>query len=119
MRSDLERGHATLDSLRAHPALRLPATAVVGPRRDWLNRMMRDVTRALAARLRHEVTSVEHARAQVTALSPAATLSRGYAVVQRSDGTVVRSADDAPPQERLRVRLAQGEIAAVVTDPLP
>lgn len=117
MRAVLERGHDTVDSSRAHPALSRPAVAVVQPRRDVLDRIRRDSHRALEARLRRDAMGVEHALAQVTALSPAATLSRGYAVVQRSDGTVVRSADEVVAGDDLLVRLAQGQIAAVVTGP--
>lgn len=112
----IDQGRTHVHSLRAHPALGRPSVAVVEPRRDLLIRTSRDMHRALDARLASESLRVEHARAQVTALSPAATLSRGYAVVQRSDGTVVRSPRDAPAGEKLRLRLAEGEIAAVVAD---
>jgi exodeoxyribonuclease VII large subunit len=50
----------------------------------------------------------------VRALSPAATLERGYAVVQRADGVVVRTPGDVAAGDRLRVRLADGELAATV-----
>jgi exodeoxyribonuclease VII large subunit len=46
----------------------------------------------------------------VRALSPQATLDRGYAVVQRADGLVVR--DPAEAHGRLRVRVARGEFDA-------
>jgi exodeoxyribonuclease VII large subunit len=49
-------------------------------------------------------------RAQVSALSPQGTLDRGYAVVQRADGAVVRGPAELEPDEELRVRLAQGSI---------
>jgi exodeoxyribonuclease VII large subunit len=47
-------------------------------------------------------------------LSPAATLERGYAVVQRADGAVVRSPAQVEIRDRLRVRLAEGELGAIV-----
>jgi exodeoxyribonuclease VII large subunit len=60
---------------------------------------------------------VARLRAQVEALSPAATLARGYAVVQRvDDGSVLRDAAQVRAGEALRVRLAHGEIGAVVRD---
>jgi exodeoxyribonuclease VII large subunit len=55
---------------------------------------------------------LEHVRARVRALSPQATLDRGYAVVRRPDGTVVRDAADA--RGTLRVRVARGEFDATV-----
>jgi exodeoxyribonuclease VII large subunit len=48
-------------------------------------------------------------------LSPLATLSRGYAIVQRADdGTIVRDAASVKAGERLRTRLARGELECVV-----
>jgi exodeoxyribonuclease VII large subunit len=54
---------------------------------------------------------LEHVRARVTALSPQATLDRGYAVVRRPDGTVIR--DAAQAAGALRIRVARGEFDAV------
>ena len=52
--------------------------------------------------------------AQVTALSPQATLNRGYSVIQKADGTVVKVASQLTKGEALRLRLAQGEGSATV-----
>jgi hypothetical protein len=50
-------------------------------------------------------------------LSPKATLDRGYAIVQRAeDGRLVRAAHAVAPGDRLRMRLADGELAATVVD---
>ncbi|WP_239442642.1 hypothetical protein, partial [Saezia sanguinis] len=49
------------------------------------------------------------------AVGPAATLARGYAVVQRVAGPerhVVRSIDDAPAGSQLRIRVGDGAISA-------
>jgi exodeoxyribonuclease VII large subunit len=56
---------------------------------------------------------LEHVRARIRALSPQATLERGYAVVRLADGTLVRAPDDAVGP--LRVRVAGGEFGAVAT----
>jgi exodeoxyribonuclease VII large subunit len=53
---------------------------------------------------------LDHVRARVRALSPQSTLDRGYAVVQRAGGRVVRDPDEATG--RLRVRVARGEFEA-------
>ncbi|EFC81989.1 exodeoxyribonuclease VII large subunit [Frankia sp. EUN1f] len=55
-----------------------------------------------------------HAAARMRALSPAATLDRGYALVQRADGLVVRSPAEVTRGERLVVRVAGGTFAASV-----
>ncbi|MEN9736391.1 MAG: hypothetical protein RL129_1102, partial [Actinomycetota bacterium] len=50
--------------------------------------------------------------AQVTALSPQATLNRGYSVIQKADGSVVKKASQLTKGETLRLRLAEGEASA-------
>ena len=52
-----------------------------------------------------------HLGARVRALSPQATLDRGYAVVRRPDGRVVRAPAEAVGE--LRVRVAHGEFVAL------
>ncbi|SOD75141.1 exodeoxyribonuclease VII large subunit [Jatrophihabitans sp. GAS493] len=56
---------------------------------------------------------LEHVQARVRALSPQATLDRGYAVVQTADGTVVRAAPQAVGE--LRIRVAAGSFLATPT----
>jgi len=51
--------------------------------------------------------------ARARAMSPQATLDRGYAVVQSENGTVIRSAAAIKRGERLRLRLAEGIATAV------
>ncbi|HSK60519.1 MAG TPA: exodeoxyribonuclease VII large subunit, partial [Actinomycetospora sp.] len=62
---------------------------------------------------------LRHLTASLTALGPAATLARGYAIVQHGDAVdapVLRSAGTPSPGDRLRVRLADGALHAVVTE---
>ena len=117
MRSTLDtlvrRESDRLAATRSRPVLARPETLL-----DVHERHVADLRRAGWRALDGQVTSraaeVRHLGAQVAALSPAATLERGYAVVQRPDGVVVRSPDDVAPGDRLRVRLAHGELAARV-----
>jgi exodeoxyribonuclease VII large subunit len=50
--------------------------------------------------------------AQVAALSPQATLNRGYSVIQKADGTVVKKASQLTKGDQIRLRLAEGEGSA-------
>jgi exodeoxyribonuclease VII large subunit len=67
----------------------------------------------LGALLHAALADLEHVRARVRALSPQATLDRGYAVVRRADGPVVRDPADAVGP--LRIRVAGGEFGAAAT----
>jgi exodeoxyribonuclease VII large subunit len=74
---------------------------------------LRDRTRRrLAGLLEAAHADLEHVRARVRTLSPQATLDRGYAVVRRPDGTVIRDAAEA--FGTLRIRVARGEFEATV-----
>ncbi len=57
----------------------------------------------------------ELAHAHLNQISPLAVLSRGYAIVQDTQGRVVRSSGDVRPHEAIRVRLNRGELDAAVT----
>jgi exodeoxyribonuclease VII large subunit len=48
-------------------------------------------------------------------LSPLAVLARGYAIVEKTTGEILRSSSKADLDEQLRIRLHTGEIDAVVT----
>jgi exodeoxyribonuclease VII large subunit len=77
-------------------------------------RALRDRTRrGLTGLIDAELADLVHIRARVRVLSPQATLDRGYAIVRRPDGTVVRAPADALGP--LRIRVAGGEFDAAAT----
>jgi len=106
----VEREQGTLTGLRSRPVLADPHT-VVEVRAREVDLVLRRARQSLGARLDRATDEVRHLGSQVRALSPAATLDRGYAVVQRADRVVVRSPDDVATGERLRVRVAGGELS--------
>ncbi|MER5490952.1 exodeoxyribonuclease VII large subunit [Streptomyces sp. NPDC002454] len=71
--------------------------------------------RTLGHLLDRGLSEVTHTHARVVSLSPAATLERGYAVLQRADGQVVRAPREAPDGAVLRARVAEGELSVQVT----
>ena len=108
----LRRESERLAALRSRPALAAPTT-LVDREADRLAHLRSAAGRALERVVAHGDGEVSRLAAQVRALSPAATLARGYAVVQRAgDGRVVRRPEDVDPGDRLRLRLAEGEVAA-------
>jgi exodeoxyribonuclease VII large subunit len=110
LRSEEER----LAALRSRPVLAAPHVLIDAREREVVQ--ARDLARrSLAHRLELASADVARLGAQVRALSPAATLERGYAVVQGPTGAVVRSPDNVVMGDSLRVRLAHGELAAAVT----
>ncbi len=57
----------------------------------------------------------EAAASHLRQLSPVAVLERGYAIVEKLDGKIVRSAEEARRGERLRILLHRGELAVDVS----
>jgi exodeoxyribonuclease VII large subunit len=72
--------------------------------------------RALEHRIARDSEVLGQTLARVRALSPLKTLERGYAIVQASDGAVVRDAAVVTVGQELGVRLASGRLAVSVTD---
>jgi exodeoxyribonuclease VII large subunit len=112
----LDREERRLSDLRGRPSLARPtreldrhAEAVAGLRARARRRAHDAVHRAEA--------DLAHSLARVRALSPAATLERGYALVLGPGGTIVRDPDDVAVGDTLAIRLASGELAATVADP--
>jgi exodeoxyribonuclease VII large subunit len=106
------REQAHLSAARSRPVLADPYVLVAGRGDDVLG--LRDrARRSTAARIEHAVQDLTHTRARVVALSPQATLERGYAVVQTADGAVVRDPAEVAAGDALRIRVAAGELQAV------
>lgn len=68
----------------------------------------------LRARLARSRTELGTQGARITALSPFATLERGYAIVRDAEGRIVREAGAVSPASPLRIRLHRGELDARV-----
>lgn len=72
--------------------------------------------KAIESRLWQMRRRHETAQAHLTQLSPLTVLSRGYAIVERAEGQIVRSASDTALDEKLRVRLGEGELGVRVEE---
>ena len=112
----MHREQHTLTQLRSRPVLAEPLAALTA-RADEIHRARaaarRDITRLVAA----ESDRVGHLSARLATLGPAATLARGYAVVQTVPVAGGRRCcarrPTRPAGTRLRVRVADGAVTAV------
>jgi exodeoxyribonuclease VII large subunit len=111
----VDREQHGLATLRARLGDPLRAIDVQAER---VHRMQADLRGAMLRGLDRRAVDIEHARARLTTLGPAATLARGYAIVQRVTDDpvlpVLRSAGEVAPGDRLRVRVADGVVGATV-----
>jgi exodeoxyribonuclease VII large subunit len=109
----IDREQQWLDAVRSRPVIARPEV-LIEQRSAEVYGLLDRSRRCLAHRLDGAASDLSHTLARITALSPQATLDRGYAVVQREDGVVVRRPADVEPGDQVRVRLAEGEIPAEV-----
>ncbi|MCW2605755.1 MAG: exodeoxyribonuclease large subunit [Frankiales bacterium] len=105
----VERERTRLAHVRSRPCLADPGSLVTS-RAAEVTSLLERARRCTGARLERASSDLASQRARVVALSPQATLARGYAVVQQADGTVVREPGQVVVGERLRVRLSGGEL---------
>ncbi|MGD0553435.1 MAG: exodeoxyribonuclease VII large subunit [Streptosporangiaceae bacterium] len=108
----LDRETAWLEAVRSRPAIANPVREIdrQGEQIDTLRARART---NLDGRLHRAEDDIKHTRARLLALSPATTLRRGYAIVQREDGAVIRDSADVKTGNRLTIRLAEDQLSAV------
>lgn len=107
IRTRIDREQSALEAMRSRPVLEDPSSILSGREEEIRSRIALART-LMGSRLDRARDEVVHLGRQVRALSPLATLERGYAVVQTPDGGILRSPDDSTPGDALSVRVAGG-----------
>ncbi len=100
-----------LDALRSRPVLADPRNGLTDRLRE-VDDLRDRARRSLDHRIVRAQDDLGHQIARVRALSPLATLRRGYAVLSDADGTALSSVSGITPGDQIHVRLADGRIGA-------
>ncbi|MBN8431091.1 exodeoxyribonuclease VII large subunit [Microbulbifer salipaludis] len=79
-----------------------------------LDQQAQRLDKSVRAMLQHKREVVAHSSQLLNSVSPLAVLERGYAIVQTEQKHVVRRSSDVVSGQKIRARLAEGEITAVV-----
>jgi exodeoxyribonuclease VII large subunit len=120
LRNWVGREERVLAQLRSRPVLAEPLAAL-SSRAEEIHRARSAVRRDITRLIDVQAERVGHLSARLATLGPAATLARGYAVVQAvgaaGSAAVLRSVDDAPAGTTLRVRVGDGAIVATSEGP--
>lgn len=103
-----------VQQLRQRPVFTSPENDL-GWRADDVHRLRERALVSVQHQLAREQDAVAHTLARVRSLSPELTLRRGYAIVQRADGALVRDASALTVGETLTVRAGVGSADASVT----
>jgi exodeoxyribonuclease VII large subunit len=109
MRGWLDREQAWLDATRSRPAIADPVREIER-QTEQVDTLARRARQSLDASLNRAGDDITHMTARLLALSPAATLRRGYVIAQNAEGGVIRSAAEVSPGEELLLRFAEDEL---------
>ena len=113
MQTRIKRAGERLEQIANRPVLKSPLASFEGKRKalELLeNRLVSAQNRNVAGARQRFVAQVS----KLDAMSPLKVLTRGYAMVAKEDGTIVRSVTDVKPKEPIAVRVSDGTIVASV-----
>ncbi len=94
---------------RVHPGNKLQQQSV---RLVELEARLKRATELMLARMDQRLKLAQRG---LDAISPLATIERGYAIVTGPDGTVLQDAADVKPGDAIEARLRRGVLRATVT----
>jgi len=100
-----------LEQLRSRPVLRSP-DPIIADRAQELWLLLSRGRDTIGRQLDSAGRKTSELRASLRALSPAATLARGYAIAHLDGGVILRDAADAPAGTPLTITVARGSLAA-------
>lgn len=115
VQATLDQEVHTLTAVRQRPALAAPF-AVLDERRVAVVELRDRARRCVVHRIDRDDDGLAHQLARTRALSPLATMARGYAVARRTDGQVLRSTAEFAQGDRFEVRLTDGHVLAAAED---
>jgi exodeoxyribonuclease VII large subunit len=111
---DLESTRIT--NLMARPVMKDPFV-LISSRAEVIVALKDRSHRSFGARLKLAKEELKQIKARVRALSPQATLDRGYSVVQFNNGEILTDPKRLKAGDQLRMRLAKGEAVATANGP--
>ena len=106
------------DLLVSRPIFLAPA-ATLEPHRTFIDSALTSLRTQVERRLNSERQSILQASATLQALSPQATLERGYSMLRLPSGELVRDASQVPKGTLVEGILAQGRLVAQVVGSTP
>ena len=113
MQTKIDRAGERLYNLSNRPVLKSPLASFESRRRalELLENRLVSAQSGNVARSRQRFVAQV---GKLDVMSPLKVLTRGYAMVAKEDGTIVRSVSDVKPREPIAVRVSDGTIVATV-----
>jgi exodeoxyribonuclease VII large subunit len=114
----VRRQQEVLTGIRSRPVLADPG-ATFDLRSESLDLLRHRGLRAITSRISHETSTIEHTLARVRAMSPKATLERGYAILVDGEGHSVTSVHDVDEDDDLLAHIVDGSLILAVRETQP
>ena len=113
MQMKIDRAGERLQNLSNRPVLKSPLASFESRRKalELLGSRLAAAQSGSVARARQRFVAQV---SKLDAMSPLKVLTRGYAMVAKEDGTIVRSVSDVKPRDPIAVRVSDGTIVATV-----
>lgn len=111
----LKSARQHLNVLSASPALQSP-TGYLEQKRLGLDHLRDRMISAETRCIDRKKQGFIGLTAKLDAMSPLKVLTRGYAMTQAADGTVIRSVTQVTPGDNIQISLSDGHITAAVTE---
>ena len=113
MQTKIDRAGERLRNLSGRPVLKSPLASFESRKRalELLEKRLISAQSETVAKARQRFVGQV---GKLDAMSPLKVLTRGYAMVAKEDGTIVRSVTDVKPKEPIAVRVSDGTIVATV-----
>ena len=106
----LRSGRQRLDELHARLWRQRPIASLIR-RRDHIARLRRNLRNCVAVTFRRRTAKLDELRRALNAVSPLATVQRGYTILlDASSGRVVRTLEQASATSRFVARVADGDV---------
>jgi len=117
LRESALRSRRRLDNCLAHRVFAHPRDILCGSRQQSLDQLHRRLVQSIQGVIERKGGSLAILAGQLQALSPLATLARGYSICTTPDGRkVIRDAESVKKGDRLSVLLLRGKLQCLVED---
>ncbi|HEY8463476.1 MAG TPA: exodeoxyribonuclease VII large subunit [Bacillota bacterium] len=114
MKRRFQNQQQALGKLVAGKVFVRPKAVLLDPRRQELDQLTEELIRCFKHGLQLKREWFSKLTGKLNALSPLATLERGYALAQRLDGTLIKHSAEVALGEQFRLRLASGVLRCEV-----
>jgi exodeoxyribonuclease VII large subunit len=97
-----------------HSKVMMDPLSMLNERRLKQDYLIKQLANSIKLELKNKKIELVKIVSSLDGLSPLKTLTRGYAFVEKEDGTIIKSAKDLVKNDEIKITLADGNVEAKV-----